>query len=158
MIVRVWALDKVTDANGNYYTITYQNNGATTGEYWPTEIQYSGNAGAGASPLHAITFDWLPLTAAYAQGSYLAGTLVSHTQRLLHINILYNTSATFTYTLDYTAVESNERWHLESVTECAADGDCLPATNIFWQSSGGAGWDTAVDTNIPIPDNAHAQA
>ncbi|HET7396408.1 MAG TPA: SpvB/TcaC N-terminal domain-containing protein, partial [Gammaproteobacteria bacterium] len=60
--VRVWALDKVTDTNGNYYTITYQNNDTTTGDYWPLSIAYTGNTTVN-SPLHTIQFDWVPRSA-----------------------------------------------------------------------------------------------
>jgi len=39
---RVWALNKVTDGNGNYMTITYTKDG-NTGEYFPLSIDYTGN-------------------------------------------------------------------------------------------------------------------
>ncbi|MGH8371876.1 MAG: SpvB/TcaC N-terminal domain-containing protein, partial [Gammaproteobacteria bacterium] len=136
---RVWALDKVTDANGNYYTVTYQNNDTTTGDYWPTKIDYTGNTNAGTSPLHEIQLDWTPRSAASVQARYLQGSLITQTQRLSDIEVKYSGNATFTYTLNYQTDSATQRNQLTSVQECAAGGNCYAATNIAWQN-GAVGW------------------
>lgn len=155
--VRVWALDKVTDTNGNYYTITYQNNDTTTGDYWPLHIDYTGNTGAGTSPVHEIQFNWTPRSAASVQARYLAGTLITQTQLLSDIKIIYNGSTTFTYSLAYQTDSATQRNQLHTVTECAADGSCFEPTSISWQS-GAAGWQTPVSVAGISVDAQHAQA
>ena len=42
--VRVWALNEITDASGNYLTVTYTED-STNGDYRPLRIDYTGNAG-----------------------------------------------------------------------------------------------------------------
>ena len=51
----VWLLKRVTDANGNYMTYTYENNVAT-GEYRLKQIDYTGNAAANINPYNKIEF------------------------------------------------------------------------------------------------------
>lgn len=156
-VVRVWALDKVTDLNGNYYTIGYHNNDTTTGDYWPVSIAYTGNANAGVAPLHTVTFSWVPRSDNTVQANYLWGSLVTQTQLLSGITIGYNGATTFTYTLNYQVDSANFRNQLASVTECDASGDCLAPTTIQWQN-GGAGWSQDVSTGATVSDAAHAVA
>ncbi|MGH8321664.1 MAG: PKD domain-containing protein [Gammaproteobacteria bacterium] len=145
--VRVWALDKVTDANSNYYTITYQNNDTTTGDYWPLTLSYTGNTQAGTSPLHTLTFSWAPRADVAVRTSFMAGTLISQTQLLTGLTVSYNGTATFTYSLYYNGststtpplVPGDNRYQLTSIQECAADGSCFNPTSISWQE-GAAGW------------------
>ncbi len=54
-VVRIWTLNRIQDRNGNYLTITYQNNGFISGEYYPLTIAYTGN-GAARSPLSADSY------------------------------------------------------------------------------------------------------
>lgn len=155
--VRVWALDKVTDANTNYYTITYQNNDTTTGDYWPLSILYTGNAGASATPLHKVMFGWTPRSTQTIQASFIHGTLVTQTQLLSTITVSYNGGTNFIYTLTYQSDPATFRNQLESVQECDANSDCFPATMIGWQD-GTAGWQSDVSTDDTVPDVQHANA
>src|SRR5689334_22871725 len=47
--IRVWALNKVTDLNGNYLTITYQVD-TDNGYFYPSRIEYTGNHATNLSP------------------------------------------------------------------------------------------------------------
>ena len=51
--VVVWAQNKVTDASGNYFTVTYAESG---GQYWPQWIDYTGNVAAGITPYNRVYF------------------------------------------------------------------------------------------------------
>jgi hypothetical protein len=51
--VVTWLLNKVEDINGNYYTISYEQKGK---EYYPKEINYTGNTGASLTPFNSIKF------------------------------------------------------------------------------------------------------
>ena len=106
--VRVWALDRVTDASGNYYTIQYQNNDTTTGDFWPLTITYTENA-EGNYPQHTVTFGWTPRADTSVQTGYLRGSLNSQTQLLSSITVAYNGTQNLTYILGYQTDPTNFR-------------------------------------------------
>ncbi|NJK93544.1 MAG: hypothetical protein HC905_00205 [Bacteroidales bacterium] len=53
--VLVWNLNKVSDKNGTYMTITYTENNST-GEYYPSQIKYSGHGTM--APFNTIDFEY----------------------------------------------------------------------------------------------------
>src|SRR4030095_17245372 len=53
--VREWALSKVTDPRGNFYTVTYQEN-TTNGDYFPTQVTY--NQGNGRTRFYTIELSY----------------------------------------------------------------------------------------------------
>ncbi|MDE2108449.1 MAG: VCBS repeat-containing protein, partial [Gammaproteobacteria bacterium] len=144
-VVRVWALDKVTDANTNYYTITYQNNDTTTGDFWPLSIQYSGNNNKPSYPDHTVTFKWTPRSDESVRTSFVAGTVVAQTQLLSSISVSYNSTTAITYYLTYQTDSNTLRNQLTQVEECALDtsGSCFSPTLIGWQPGGAPGWQSA---------------
>lgn len=80
--VLVWALNKIQDTKGNYFSVYYSEDNAK-GEYLPKRIDYTGNAVAGLNPFASVQFfyekrpDSVP--------SYVGGSLVQSTQRLTRI-------------------------------------------------------------------------
>ena len=52
---RDWALNKVSDTKGNYFTVTYVND-TTNGQAYPTRIDYTGNAAAGLAAYNSVRF------------------------------------------------------------------------------------------------------
>lgn len=163
--VRVWALDKVTDLNGNYISYVYGNNQVgsdptTATEYWPVSISYTGNdaESPGTLPDHKVVFSYEPLPSGTVQAGYLHGSLITNSWRLHAIQVEYNNTATFTYNLTYQLDASNNRSQLSSVQECGSDGvTCLPSTSIQWQSAQ-MGWSADVPTGVQVSDIAHAKA
>ncbi|HEV7163757.1 MAG TPA: RHS repeat-associated core domain-containing protein, partial [Gammaproteobacteria bacterium] len=153
-VARVWGVDKITDVNGNYITFSY-NQDTANGDYWPVNVSYTGNGAV--APLHVIQLDWTPLASASIQTAYVAGSLVSETQLLNKIEVKYNGADVFTYALSYQANATDNHNLLNSVQECAADGNCYNATAITWQQSQ-AGWQQDTSTPTTITDAAHAQA
>lgn len=156
-IVRVWALDKVTDLNGNYYTATYQNNGDSTGEYWPSTISYTGNGST--TPDHQISFGYQARPTNTVQIAFVHGSQVINSQLLKTITVTYipTNEATFTYNLVYMQDAANGRNQLHTVQECGKDGTCLPMTTIGWQS-GQSDWGSNTPTGGGVSDLVHAQA
>src|ERR1043166_4228263 len=75
--IRVWALNKVTDVNGNFWTVTYFTD-SNTGEYRPTRIDYTGNGAL--TTYRYITFDYEPRTDAAPQ--FMGGSMIKTTVRL----------------------------------------------------------------------------
>src|SRR6266496_4635827 len=96
-VVRLWALDKVQDTRGNYYTVSYAENNVT-GEYRPVRIDYTGNASAGLLPYNSVRFAY--------DGSrtdivprYEAGSMIKVTQRLTNVQTYTEATAVRSYNL-----------------------------------------------------------
>lgn len=54
---RVWALNRVQDALSNYMTYQYTQD-TVNGDYYPLQINYTGNTTAGQAPIAQISFVW----------------------------------------------------------------------------------------------------
>ncbi|MFD2263437.1 FG-GAP-like repeat-containing protein [Lacibacterium aquatile] len=138
---RVWALSKVTDAKGNYFTISYEKS-ADNSEYRPSKILYTGNAGAGLAPSAAVVFDYEPDTRPDVVPMYQAGSLVKITKRMTAIRVLDTVvgdppagSLVRKYRFSYEVSPSTKRSRLTSIKLCTAKGGqeiCLPETNFTW--------------------------
>jgi len=135
--VAVWALNKITDTKGNYLAVAYTEDNAN-GEFYPLNINYTGNAAAGVTPTGAVTFqykarpDITPI--------YHANSVARSTQRMSGITTWSKNPATLvpvkTYTLGYDSSPSSDRSRLVNVTECDPTLErCLPPTTFSWQGS-----------------------
>lgn len=159
-IVRLWALNEIQDHNSNYLTITYQNNDATTGEYYPLSMAYTGNSNGSVAPYNFVYFDYQTRTD--VTPFYQAGSLVETAHRLSDIRTCIGTSASCTatggalvrqYNLTYDNNGTVGRSRLLSVQECGSDtsADCLPATVLTWTpapaSPVGAAQNTGIGAN-----------
>jgi virulence plasmid B protein len=136
---RVWAVNKVADTAGNYYTVSYTNDPAN-GQDYPIEIDYSGNAAAGVSPYNKVQFayttrpDIVPL--------YQAGSLTRVTVLLSEIKAYAGSTLVNDYKLAYQQGTATQRSRLASVTLCYGDGTCQPPTTFAWQE-GVSGFSTS---------------
>ncbi|MEK7207661.1 MAG: FG-GAP-like repeat-containing protein [Pseudomonadota bacterium] len=146
-IVRLWALSRIQDTSGNYLTFTYQNNGFTTGEYYPASIAYTGNGGV--APYNFVYFDYPTSSRSDVIQGYEGGSLISTTKLLAGIRTCTGSACTQGSTLvrNYVLAYDNDgavrRSRLTSVKECGVDGICLPATTFGWQQ-GSVGFNTAL--------------
>ena len=129
--VLYWAVNKILDTKGNYLTIAYVENNANS-EYYPTRIDYTGNANVGLAPYNSVQFayedrpDQTPL--------YVGGSQVKMTKRLVNIKT-YNRSSVFReYRLSYSSSMATNRSHLTSIRECGSDGSCFAPNSFEWQS------------------------
>lgn len=52
---QIWALNKVSDRLGNYFTATYTDD-SLNGQYYPTQISYTGNATTDLAPQQSVRF------------------------------------------------------------------------------------------------------
>ncbi len=97
----IWNLNKITDKNGNYITITYYENN-TTGEYYPLSINYTGTTRK--SPFNSITFDYqvraLPLV------SYISGSKITLGHLISNINVVNEGTTVHRYNFQYHATAS----------------------------------------------------
>src|SRR5262249_36268843 len=79
---RSWAVNKVSDTKGNYFTVTYTND-TTNGQAYPIEIDYTGNTAAGLSPYNKVQFVYA--TRPDITPAYQAGSLIKMTVRLTNV-------------------------------------------------------------------------
>ncbi|MEI9984479.1 MAG: SpvB/TcaC N-terminal domain-containing protein [Aliidongia sp.] len=97
---RAWALDKVSDRVGNYYTVTYSTEDTTTGESHPVEIDYTGNSSNGNSlaPYNSVKFLYNQ-TRTYPLIAHLAGTTATTTALLTNVQSFAGASLVHDYQL-----------------------------------------------------------
>ena len=70
-VVHRWALDRVQDTNGNYYTIEYLRDNASA-TYYPQTITYTMNDAAPLQAYRTVSFAWEPrpdMRTAYSEGT-----------------------------------------------------------------------------------------
>ena len=131
-----WALSKVEDRRGNFYTYSYNENG-TTGEYYPTQIRFTGNSTAGLAPYNAVSFVYETRPDVWTD--YIVGSPFKHTMRLTAVRTNINTQADGSggtlvrdYRVSYTTNPTNVRSLVDEIKDCDTAGNCLPGTKFTW--------------------------
>jgi RHS repeat-associated protein len=153
--VRIWAVNKMSDAKGNYYTVTYKND-TTNGQIYPLHIDYTGNASShpAVTPYNSVKFCYDPTCAAPATRpdvvpAYQAGSLQQTTVLLQDIKTYQGSNLVYDYNLDYRAGTSTLHSRLTSVTLCDASGaNCLAPTTFGWQGGSGTFTTNSVSDNL----------
>ncbi len=134
--VRLWALNRITDSNGNYIDFSYIEDNAN-GEFRIDRIDFTGNTAAGLSPYNAVEF--LYETRPDPAIGYQAGAISKSRHRLTNVMVYYNSTLEFRdYGFTYETGASG-RSRLASVKECAAY-ICFPATTFDWSDDGAEGF------------------
>lgn len=144
--VRVWALNKVSDTKGNYFTIGYTQD-PVNDEYFPARIDYTGNTTASVLPFNRVEFTYE--TRPDPSYAYAAGSLVGQAQRLSHILAYAGDTLVSDCALNYDLAPVTRRSRLASLTRCAGNGDCLAPTVFAWSDGELANY--APDTESPTP-------
>ena len=130
--VRTWALNRLQDAKNNYFTVTY-NKEPINGDYYPKQIDYTGNVTTGSAPNNSVQFqyearsDIAPL--------YQAGSVIKNGVRLFKIQTFAAGSLTKEYRLSYETEVATQRPRLISLAECDAGGACLPPATVVYSSN-----------------------
>ena len=128
--VAAWALNKVQDTVGNYFSISYTEDNAN-GQYYPTRIDYTGNASGGLTPYNSVQFVYE--TRPDITPMYHAGSVMKTTVRLKNVRSYVGVALVKDYGLVY-GLSAASLSRLISFSECAGDGACLPSTTLTWQS------------------------
>ncbi len=134
----LWALNRIEDRLGNYLTVTYTED-TLNGQYYPNQIAYTGNATAGLTPQQSVRFVYAArpdITPVYDNGSAPA----TQTVRLTNIQTYTGAALVRDYRFAYDQGAATSRSRLTSLTECAGDGVCLPATSFGWLDSAPGQW------------------
>lgn len=136
-VVRVWAVNKITDAHGNFIEFEYSED-AANGSYVPSVIRYTGHSGQVTR--YAVHFDYEPRPNTDVSAEYLFGSLIQQVNRLVSIRLTHDGNEVSRYTLAYQSATASvtQRSRLASITYCAG-ADCFPATTLAW-SEGETGW------------------
>ncbi|WP_457337019.1 choice-of-anchor D domain-containing protein, partial [Rhizobacter sp. P5_C2] len=107
------------------------------GEMVPTRIRYTGNDSTGLVPYNAVNFIYETRPDPW-QG-YVAGSLLSRTQRLTAIQTRIDTAADGSggtlvrdYRVAYKINPINGRSLVDAISDCDGAGNCLPATRFAW--------------------------
>jgi len=136
--VRVWALNKITDTKGNYLTVTY-NNDTTNGTYYPTRIDYTGNAAAALATYASVQFSYVARPVTDQVLAYTAASTVKLTQQLSEIKTFTGGAQVLSYKLAYEATANSATGvaRLTSIQMCDAAALCQPATTFTWSNAPG---------------------
>ncbi|MBX3660723.1 MAG: VCBS repeat-containing protein [Ramlibacter sp.] len=150
---RAWALSKVQDVKGNFYSISYFNNVAqSTGDFLPDQISYLAHtSGIAARNTIKFTYEARPDVSV----GYDAGEKVKQTRRLRIIEAFAGTSQVLVsrYYMAYLPLGPTGQSRLKSVTRCAVSygvEECLAPLVFGWQ-------DEARPVNHTFTDVPNAQ-
>ncbi|MEJ0053624.1 MAG: SpvB/TcaC N-terminal domain-containing protein [bacterium] len=137
--VRAWAVNKVSDAKGNYVTVEYTDD-QTNGEAYPVRIDYTGNPNATpvVMPYNSVQFTYT--TRADITIAYQAGSQQKITKLLTNIKTYQAANLVSDYRLAYQAGSSLAHSRLTSITLCDGSGTpvCLAPTTFGWQGGSGS--------------------
>ncbi len=126
--VRIWALDQITDLNGNSMTVAYTQDplgtGKASGHAYPTEIAYTANTAAGMAANRFVRFAYGPR--AYPITAYEGGSPLHAEALLTHAQTYLGGDLVFDYQLEYTTSPSTGRDLLAGLTVCGSSGCIEP--------------------------------
>jgi hypothetical protein len=129
--IRVWAVNKVSDTKGNYLTVTYTEDNPN-GQYYPSHIDYTGNANAGLAPYNSVQFVYA--TRPDITPMYYGGSLIKNTVRLSNVQTHAQVNGADTvvkdYRLSYDMSVATQRSRITQIQECDGTGGvtCLSPT------------------------------
>src|SRR3569623_959008 len=137
--VIAWPINLIKDTVGNYLTVTYTINSIASpasDEYYPSRIDYTGNAAAGLAASRSIQFQYE--TRPDVTTAYVGGVAVNTTQRLTHVYTYSGATPVRDYRVTYEALPSTTTAssRVSNLTECIFEGNvsvCLPSINTGWQ-------------------------
>ncbi len=143
----LWALARVEDRSGNYYTVEY-NQDMTTGEYTPKQIRYGANSIANQTADLAVRFEYEARPDAQIQ--YMGGSRNDLRSRLIHVRTYTEVDASGNggalardYELHYVTSASSGRSMVDWVQVSARNPltnvmEYLPKTSFTWGDAGPA--------------------
>jgi len=131
--IAVWAVNKVSDVKGNYFTVTYTKD-SVNGAHYPARIDYTGNSNTGLAPNSSVQFAYENRPDVVS--GYRAGSMALVNKRLLSITTYLQSAIAKSYTFNYSQSMHTSRSRLGSLKECNATGSCLPTMTFTSFESG----------------------
>ena len=153
--VRVWALKQVTDLDGNGIAYSYtldplRSGNSSDGEYYISEIDYTGNAKAAVAANRSLTFRYAARPDVATR--YVGGSAVTTRWRLAAIDTAVQTAIVHEYRLGYHASAPSGHSLLDSIALCdgtGTDATCLSPTTMAWPNAPPAFNQTSLMTALP---------
>jgi RHS repeat-associated protein len=128
--VLFWMVNRISDTKGNYIHFDYFEDNAT-GEYYPTQITYTGNTVLNRTPYASVLFTYSSKPDEKVRN--IAGAKLYSKKRITSISSSYQTSIFKTYNFSYQTSPSTGISLLTSITECGADGKCFNPTTFHYK-------------------------
>jgi RHS repeat-associated protein len=143
--VRIWAISRIEDKQGNYLKIFYDNKRGA-GEYRPVRIEYTGNVSSSPEliPYAEVQFEYEDrddVTTGYQGGAHFKTS-----KRLSSIKTYADGQLVKGYQLSYEYGAFN-RSQLINFKECDATGNCFSPTLFSWMNGE---VNTFTHTNLPL--------
>lgn len=127
---RVWAANKVTDTNGNYFSVTYTEN-SINGDFLPKQIDYSGNSRSAMQPNATVGFEYE--TRPDIVPSYFRGALVRSDLRLSKVRNSVGGVPVREYRISYATSVNSARSLVSGIAECELTRNtCKPQISPSW--------------------------
>ncbi len=142
--ITYWALNRVTDAVGNYLTVNYAKD-APKGLIVPSSVHYAGNDNTSEPPFNKVEFVYesRPDTSQH----WYKGLQTQVDKRLKTIEIFDDASVVRSFTLTYGTAGSLNRSHVTAITECEHVGgtqNCKPSTTFTAAGQGQSGGQSTI--------------
>ncbi len=141
----IWAINRVEDTLGNFMTVTYTEDGPSTGAFRPFRIDYTGNGSAAPHASVRFLYDGrldVPL-------SYQDGVLFAQPKRLKQVQTFVGETFISTVKFEHVYEPETNRTRLADIEKCHATG-CLPKTVFSYTPANGYGY--AVIDNAALQD------
>jgi RHS repeat-associated protein len=135
--IAVWALNKIQDTSGNYLQVKYNKDDTNAGEFYPVEIDYTGNQKANVLPYNKVKFIYEDRDDVRIM--YQAGSRITGSKRLSAIEVYANTDLVYSYRFAYEQSPQSGSPRLTSIQKCGAH-ICLPPTKFNWRVNEKRGW------------------
>lgn len=153
--VRTWALNKVSDRNGNYMTFVYSND-TTNGSYRIATINYTTTSSTTAN--YQVAFTYQSRATADQIWTYEIGGKNNELNRVAYIEMKSGGSVVKSYRFTYDESPTTQRTRLKEIKECSTSiSDCLLPTTIGYQD-GASGWGSELTSSgtLNTTNNAYA--
>lgn len=128
-VVRAWALNRVMDRKGNFYTISYYEDGPNP-QFYPSRIDFTGTTVS--APKYSIEFQYE--TRPDVEMEYQVGSVIRTVLRLKNVVVGGVSGVTQIYRLIYADTGGGALYpsRVVRVQQCDAAENCLPTTRFDW--------------------------
>ncbi len=124
-----WLVTRISDTKGNYMTVTYGGD-ASTNDYYPSRVDYTGNATQGLIPYASVRFGYT--INPYTPVTYINGARVKRSRIITSIGLYMGNQLERSFILSYQTV--NRRYQLSKVMERTFDGKYKNPTRFTWSN------------------------
>src|SRR6185312_13143609 len=132
-VVAAWWLAREHDRRDNEVAYTYSNDpfwfDGHTQEILIRSIDYTSNGSTPATRRVRFTYEHTTVSTLFQGGLSI---IKSHLLTRIDTMTLPHEAVVRSYHLDYRSADGTRRNTLESISECAGDGACMPATRFTW--------------------------